>query len=246
MTLTLRLHPFERAASLRTLLRRPPMTRHAEVSGNTVPKKYVRIDNPPVSMSPRAVSSTAITELLRLSQQGDSSAAQELFDAVYAHLRQIAALHLRKEGRPNCLDPTELVHEAYFKLFGEREKQYTSRAHFWGVATQAMRCILVDLARKRRAAKRVGELRQVTLNELMPEPDERWPEDMLFFDQVRDKLAQFDARSAQIVDLKMLMGFTDEEIGQILGVSERTVKRDFKAAKAWLRAELGDLRRRSS
>jgi RNA polymerase sigma factor (TIGR02999 family) len=179
-----------------------------------------------------------ITELLRFAQQGDAQAEEYLFRAVFGHLRRLAAASLRRENGRVCLEPTELVNEAYLHLFGERTKDFKNRTHFLAVAARAMRCILIDIARKRKAAKREGALRQVTLDEFIPSNVQNWPERLLALEEVLLRLAEFDPRAAEIVELKVFLGSTDQEVSDIVGKSLRTVKRDWKIAKAWLQAEL--------
>jgi len=185
--------------------------------------------------------SIPITELLRLSQQGDTQAEDYFFRAVFGQLRRIAAASLRREGATASLEPTELVNEAYIHLFGERCKDFKNREHFFRVAARAMRCVLIDIARKRKAAKRDNGLRQVSLDEVMLSATESWPDKMLALESALLRLAQFDPRAAEILELKAFLGFTDQQVADCTGIGIRTVKRDFKAAKAWLQAELSSL-----
>jgi RNA polymerase sigma factor (TIGR02999 family) len=179
-----------------------------------------------------------VTELLRLSERGDTAAEDLLFRAIFGHLRRLAASKLKNENRRTSLEPTELVNEAYYHLFGTGKRCFNNRAHFMSVAARAMHCVLVDVARKRNAGKRNWGTHQVTLNEFLPVAAETWPERMLQFEEVLRGLAEFDARAAQIVELRVFVGLKDEEIAEVVGISSRTVKRDYKAAKAWLEAEL--------
>lgn len=188
----------------------------------------------------RSGASIPITELLRLSQAGDAQAEEHLFRAVFGQLRRIAAASLREEHNSPLMEPTELVNEAYLHLFGERNKDFKNRDHFFRVAARAMRCILIDIARKRRSAKRSVGLRQVELDVAIPDKRFQWPEKVLMFESVLVKLEQFDRRAAEIVELKVFLGLTDEQVAENLGCSSRTVKRDYKVAKSWLRAELGE------
>lgn len=192
----------------------------------------------PHPIESRISASLPVTELLQLAERGDTEAEDRLFRAIFGHLRRLAAAKLRKESRGAGLEPTELVNEAYSHLFSNGKRYFSNRAHFLAVAARAMHCILVDIARKRRACKRDWGLHQVTLNEFIPTAVETWPERLLLFDDVLRRLAEFDARAAQIVQLKVFVGSTDEEIADVVGRSSRTVKRDYKAAKAWLQAEL--------
>jgi RNA polymerase sigma factor (TIGR02999 family) len=189
----------------------------------------------------RFSSSIPITELLRLSQQGDTQAGDHLFRVVFGQLRRIAAANLRREHHPLPLQPTELVNEAYVHLFGNREKDFQNREHFFRVAARAMRCVLADIARKRNATKRMDGLIQVPLDEAIPDSRRAWPEKVLMFEEALLKLAQMDSRAAEIVELKVFLGLTDQQVSDNLGYSVRTVKRDFKAAKAWLQAEMSPI-----
>lgn len=195
---------------------------------------------PPNPVDTRFSTSVPITELLKLSQQGDAQAGDHLFRVVFGQLRRIAAANLRREQNAP-LQPTELVNEAYLHLFGNREKDFQNREHFFRVAARAMRCVLADIARKRNAAKRMGGLIQVPLNEAIPDSRRAWPEKVLMFEEALSKLAQMDSRAAEIVELKVFLGLTDQQVSDNLGYSVRTVKRDFKAARAWLQAEIGPI-----
>ena len=179
-----------------------------------------------------------VTDLLKRWRAGDGAALEELIPIVYAELRKIADAYLRRERNPGLLQPTALIHEAYLKLIGERVPDWKSRAHFYGVAARRMREILVDHARRAGAAKRGGEWRAVTLEEATLYSDSR-PDEFLLFDSLLGKLAGFDARKAQVIELHYFGGLTVEETGEALGVSQRTVARDLALAEAWLRSELG-------
>jgi len=186
----------------------------------------------------RFITAIPITELIRLSQQGDVQAGDHLFRIVFGQLRRIAAANLRHEHHALALQPTELVNEAYLRLFGDREKDFQNREHFFRVAARAMRCVLADIARKRNAAKRMDGLVQVPLDESISDSRRPWPEKVLIFEEALSKLAQMDPRAAEVIELKVFLGLTDQQAADSLGCSVRTVKRDFKAAKAWLQAEM--------
>src|SRR5258708_15496945 len=189
-------------------------------------------------MDASTAASAPITELLVQARLGDSQAEEYLFRAVFGHLRRLAATKLYHERARSGLEPTELVNEVYLHLFGDRTKAFHDRNHFFGVAARAMRCILIDLARKRKAAKREAGIRHVTLDELLPDPTQVWQERLLAFEELLRRLAEFDPRAAQIVELKVFVGSTDQQVADSIGKSVRTVKRDYKAAKAWLQSEL--------
>ena len=181
-----------------------------------------------------------ITELLRLTKSGDLRAEERLFKALLAELRRMAVSRMRRERCDHTLQPTALVNEAYVRLSAQRDKDYQNRAHFLAVAAQVMHCVLVDYARARRAGKRLGALRKVELDVNLPGPTKGWSDDILALDAALKRLAAFDPRGARIVELKVFAGMTDEEAAEAIGKAPRTIKRDFRAAKAWL---TGDLRR---
>lgn len=219
----------------RQLLAGTPHTVYHEAIGSAIlVTPFKPVDN-------RFSTSIPITELLKLSQQGDTQAGDHLFRVVFGQLRRIAAANLRREHHACPLQPTELVNEAYVHLFGNREKDFKNREHFFRVAARAMRCVLSDIARKRNAAKRMDGLIQVPLDEAIPDSRLAWPEKVLMFEEALIKLAQMDPRAAEIVELKVFLGLTDQQVSDNLGYSVRTVKRDFKAAKAWLQAEMSPI-----
>lgn len=180
-----------------------------------------------------------ITELLRLSQSGDLDAEHRLFKALLVELRRMAVARMRHERCDHTLQPTALVNEAYLRLSAQREKDYQNRSHFLAVAAQVMHCVLVDYARARRAGKRAGGLRKVELDTNLASPSRGWSDNILALDASLKRLAAFDPRAARIVELKVFAGMTDEEAAEAIGRAPRTVKRDYRAAKAWL---TGDLR----
>lgn len=177
--------------------------------------------------SPRAV-----TALLHAWSRGDVAARDQLFPLVYKELRQRAARYLRRERPAHTLQPTALVHEAYLRLSG-RNEGWSDRAQFFAVTSQIMRRILVDHARARRAAKRSGRRMQITLTEEVAAPDTR-EVDLLALDDALEQLAAADPRQARLVELRFFGGMTNEEVASVLGVSEATVYREWRLAKAWL------------
>jgi RNA polymerase sigma factor (TIGR02999 family) len=178
---------------------------------------------------------TDVTALLLAWSDGDQAAGRRVIDAVYAELRQVARRHLRRE-RDHSLAPTVLVHETYLKLVGQRRVRWQNRAHFFGIAAQLMRRILVDHARSRAAAKR-GKDRTAALDfvEVGTAPTEV---DILALDAALDKLAAVDARQSKLVELRFFAGLTVEETAATLHVAPITVKRDWALARAWLFREL--------
>lgn len=178
-----------------------------------------------------------VTNLLLELKQGNKEAEGQLIPLVYAELRRIATVRLRHESPAHSLQPTALVHEAYLRLTELKKIDWQGRSHFFAVAATMMRRILVDHARASRACKRGDGWDAVSLNEaILPSP-ERAP-DLLALDEALNRLAALDDRQAKIVELRFFAGMSEEETGEALGVSARTVKRDWRIAKAWLFKEL--------
>ncbi|HEY7636381.1 MAG TPA: sigma-70 family RNA polymerase sigma factor [Gemmatimonadales bacterium] len=180
-----------------------------------------------------------VTRLLLEVSNGRAGAVDQLFPLVYAELRQLAARLLRGERKDHTLQPTALVHEAYLRLVDQRVGTWENRAHFLGVAAQAMRRILLDHARRRRAVKRDGG--RVTLDEELAEVT--GPSvDLLEVDAALERLAQLDARQSRVVELRFFGGLNVEETAAVLGVAPVTVKRDWAVARAWLHRALAEHR----
>lgn len=178
-----------------------------------------------------------VTNLLLELKLGNKQAEEMLIPLVYAELRRIAAAHLRRESPDHSLQPTALVHEAYLRLTELKKMDWQSRSHFFAVSANIMRRILVDHARAQRADKRGRGWDAVSLNEaILPSP-QKAPE-VLALDEALSRLAALDERQAKIVELRFFAGMSEEETGEVLGISARTVKRDWRIAKAWLYKEL--------
>jgi RNA polymerase sigma factor (TIGR02999 family) len=179
-----------------------------------------------------------ITELLHALRVGDQTAQDDLFEIVYQELRRLARRQMAGERSGHTLQPTALVNEAYLRLLGAEPPVFQDRAHFFAMAAQVMRRVLVDHARARRASKRGGTDRHCL--ELTPELaiSEDRLDQVLQVDEALTRLATIDARQARIVELRYFSGLSEEEIADVLEISARTVKRDWKFARAWLRAEL--------
>jgi RNA polymerase sigma factor (TIGR02999 family) len=181
-----------------------------------------------------------ITQLLTALSDGDKNTRDKLFELVYDELRQQASAYLRHERRDHTLQTTDLVHEAYFKLVDQKQVEWQNRAHFFGVAAQAMRRILVDYARGHQAAKRGGGQAKISLHETAILPNEH-PEEMVALDEALTRLAAIDERQSRIVELRFFGGRTIEETAQILALSVATVKREWNMARAWLYREMQQL-----
>ncbi len=183
------------------------------------------------------MSSPDVTALLGDWSRGNRTALNQLLPLVYAELRRVAARQLRSERPDHTLQPTALVHEAYMRLVDQRQVDWQNRAHFFGVAAQVMRRILVDHARRHGANKRGQGVRCVSLEEAQ---DVAAPNEIpvLALDHALDRLAKVDAELTRIVELRAFGGLTIEEAAHVLGVSPSTAKRDWRTAKAWLSREL--------
>jgi len=196
-------------------------------------------------MDRQTLGSTAsgeITGLLAAARQGDGSATQRLMALVYDELRAMARRQLRRRRPGQTVTTTALVHEAYLKLVDHEGVTWQDRSHFFSVAALAMRHILVDSARRRVAKKRGGEDVRITLDELRlgGEPDaEARAVEVLAVDRALEALAALNERLSQLVELRFFAGLTEEETAQVMGTSERTVRRDWRKARAFLFQALG-------
>ena len=179
-----------------------------------------------------------VTLLLGELRQGHRDAEAKLFQLVYDELHRLAKHYMRGERPGHSLQATALVHEAYLRLTRINDVDWQGRSHFFAVSAQAMRRILVDHARARCADRRGGPQEKVSLDEALVVSFER-PEQFIALDEALNRLAELDARQARIVELRFFGGLSEEEAAAVLGISARTVKRDWQMAKAWLLKELG-------
>jgi RNA polymerase sigma factor (TIGR02999 family) len=182
-------------------------------------------------------SSHSITALLNHPARGDPEAQQQFNRAVYDELRRIATRFMRRERPNHTLQPTALVHEAFLRLMDQKDVTWQNRAHFYGVAADSMRRILVDHARKIHAQKRAGRLNRVSFDEHLVVSDEASVE-LLALDEALERLCKETLREYTIVVLRFFAGLEIEEIAQMLDISSRTAKRDWVFARAWLRKEM--------
>ncbi len=180
-----------------------------------------------------------ITSLLEAAQRGDRAAEAALAETVYGELHAIAGSHMRRERRNQTLQTTALVHEAYLRLVRDRSVDWQGRTHFFACASVVMRRILVDYARQRLAMKRPPARYRVELNDWQASEQPRMDQ-MLILDEALNRLAELDARQARIVEMRYFAGLTEEEIGKVLEISPRTVKRDWTSARAWLQLQLAE------
>ncbi|HKA36875.1 MAG TPA: ECF-type sigma factor [Thermoanaerobaculia bacterium] len=186
-----------------------------------------------------AESTGVITDLLLAHARGDGEAFSLLVPLVYDDLRRIARRSIRRSGGARTIDTTGLVHEAYLKLVDQTRAGYRDRSHFFAVAARAMRQILVDEARRRFAGKRGGGVTAITLEEERHggiSADADW---LLSLEEALESLARLDPRLPRVVECRFFAGLSEEETADALGVSTRTVQRDWMRAKAWLREEMG-------
>lgn len=181
---------------------------------------------------------TDLTATLTAATAGDQKAADQLIPVVYAELRRLAAIYLSRERGDHTLQPTALVHEAYLRLVDQTRVIWQNRAHFMGVAAQAMRRILVDHARRRAAMKRVGDLQKVTLDTALAIGKDAVQPDLIALDMALDRLALEHPEKAQVVVMRFFGGLKEAEIAEVLNVSTRTVTRYWKYALAWLSRDL--------
>ena len=174
-----------------------------------------------------------VSDLLHAWGGGDAQARDDLLPLVYAELRAQAARYMRRERRDHTLQPTALVHEAYLRLIGQTRVSWQNRAHFFGLAAEMMRRILVDHARKHQAAKRPGAAVRVAWDDragATPPLDC----ELLLLDQALTELAAVDPRQAQVVELRYFGGLSEQEVSEVQSVSRATVTRDWNVARAWL------------
>ena len=186
-----------------------------------------------------------VTRILRAWGNGDQQALDKLIPVVYSELRRLAGRYLRRERPDHTLQATALVHEAYLRLVDQRRVSWQNRAHFFGVAAQLMRRILVDHARRRLAAKRGGPVLRIRFEPGDVDSEDRL-EDVVAVDAALDQLAAMDPRQGRVVELRFFSGLTIEETAAVLGVSAATVKREWSIAKAWLSREVGKGSRREA
>ena len=197
-----------------------------------------RVQKATRSGSPRraapATGTRSVTALLQAWHRGDVQARDRLMQVVYAELRRRAAAYLRREPADHTLQPTALIHEAYLRLIDQDRVVWQNRAHFFAVAAQMMRRILVDHARGHGRRKRSGAALRVTLDERIAAVDPHSGDNLLQIDQALAELMALDPRQGQIVELRYFGGLTETEVAAVLGLSRTTVTREWQTARAWL------------
>ena len=182
--------------------------------------------------------SQQITQLLNQWSNGDAEVLDDLMPLVYKELRRQASGYLRRERSNHTLQPTALINEAYLKLIDQRDVKWQNRSHFFAIAAQAMRRILVDYARERKREKRGGAAENLPIEEALTIVSQEKSVDLVALDEALNKLAKFDERQAKVVELRYFSGLSIDETAEVLNVSNVTVRRDWNMAKAWLHQEI--------
>lgn len=178
-----------------------------------------------------------VTRLLQEAQAGDRAALDELLPLVYRELRQVAARYLAQERPGHTLQATALVHEAYLRLLDQHSVDWRNRAHFFSIAAEMMRRILVNHAVGRRAQKRGAGETLLSLEEVISFPN-RQDVDLILLDEALTRLSELDPLQARIVEMRFFAGLTVEEVAEVLGVPDSEVKREWRSARAWLTAQM--------
>lgn len=185
-----------------------------------------------------AQNSQNITRMLKDWGGGSHEALEQLLPVVYDELHRQASRYLRRERSDHTLQTTALIHEAYLKLIDQKDVEWQNRAHFFGIAAQAMRRILVDYARTKKREKRGGNDVKLQLDEAINVSADQRHIDLVALDEALDRLTALDERQARIVELRYFSGMTTDETAEVLGISPATVRRDWDMAKAWLHKQL--------
>ena len=180
---------------------------------------------------------TDVTLLLKQLSAVDHDAVDQLVPVLYNELRRLAAYYLRQERSNHTLQATALVHEAYLRLVDQRAVEWKNRSHFFGVAAQVMRRILLDYARSHQAVKRGGPSPKISLDDAMVYGEDQTGQ-LVALDELLTRLSSMDPQQGRIVELRFFGGMSVEETAELLGISPRTVKRDWAMAKSWLSREL--------
>ena len=179
----------------------------------------------------------ALTQLLLAWGDGDKQALERLMPLVYKELRRLAKNYMRGQRSDHTLEATALVNEAYLRLIDSSQVQWQNRTHFFAISAQLMRRVLVDFARSKKAEKRDGERHKVTFDEKLPISLEKESE-LIALDDALNRLSEMNERQSKIVEMRYFGGLTEDEIGEALDISARTVRRDWSFARAWLFREL--------
>jgi len=218
--------------------------RNVILGGKKFPERWYSSQQPAgfstvsaILKAPQMSAAHSVTQLLQQWNNGDLGARDQLMPLVYEELGKIARRYMRQQNPGHTLQTTALIHEAYLRLVNQKEKHFQDRAHFFGVAAQAMRHILVDYARARNATKRGGGVRPVSLEEAALVTPERAAE-LVAFDEALQELEKLSKRQSRVVELRYFGGLSVEETATVLEVSPDTVMRDWSMAKTWLQRAL--------
>lgn len=187
----------------------------------------------------RSAEAAEVTRLLQRWSDGDAPALDALMTAVQGELRRLARAYMRRERQGHTLEPTALVHEAYLRLIDQRAVHWSNRGHFFAVAAQAMRRVLVDHARAHAAAKRGGAAARLTLSGVPAMEAPGQGIDVLWLHEALEQLAALDSRQSRVVELRYFAGMSVEEVAGVMGISPATVKREWATARVWLAHHLG-------
>jgi RNA polymerase sigma factor (TIGR02999 family) len=179
-----------------------------------------------------------VTQLLAKWSGGDQAALEQLLPLVYGELRRLAAAYLRRERSNHTLQSTALVHEAFMRLVNQQDVQWKNRAHFFAIAAQMIRRILVDYARSQHAEKRGSGAVKLALDEAMAVPQAGADIDLLGLNDALDRLAEMDERQGRIVELRFFAGLSIEETAEVMNLSPASIKREWQTARAWLFREM--------
>ena len=188
-------------------------------------------------MTIKSIPPSRVTQLLETFEPGDRHVEEQLFADVYTELRALAAQYLHRERKSHTLQPTALVHEAFLKLVGHTRVTWQGRAHFLAIAAQAMRQILVDHARRHRAAKRGGNRHRIAFDDNLF-IESNCNVDLLTLEDALTKLTKLDPRQAQMVELRFFGGLSIAEVARVMEISKRSVEREWTMVRAWLRREV--------
>ncbi len=188
---------------------------------------------PRLTHKPTMITEPAVTQLLKEIQSGDKTALDQMLPLVYGELKKLASYQLRRERSNHTLQPTALVHEAYMRLINQREVNWRDRAHFFGLASQMMRRILVNHALAHKAEKRGGSEVMLSIDEVVNFSSQPGV-DIANLDDALNRLERLDPQQSRIVEMRFFGGLTVEEVAEVLNISSTTVKREWRVAKAWL------------
>jgi RNA polymerase sigma factor (TIGR02999 family) len=181
-----------------------------------------------------------VTQLLVNWSRGDNAALEELMPLVYGELRRLASAYLRRERSNHTLQSTALVNEAFMRLVNQQDVQWKSRAHFYAIAAQMIRRILVDYARSQHAEKRGAGAVKLVLDEAMAVPQQAADIDLLGLNDALERLAELDERQSRIVELRFFTGLSIEETAEVMNLSPASIKREWQTARAWLFREMSN------